>query len=136
VTAPSHSLSQRYGAPPRWRRYFLIGLVVVLVAGLGGLLIWIIRYQSDPMVSSELLTFDIVDDHTATAVIRVKWGDGPVDAECTVQARAQDKEIVGEKTFVPAADAGQDHSVEIATSRRATSVENIGCTTDGQPRPR
>lgn len=136
MTVHSHSLPQRYGAPPRWRRYLLIGLVVAVVGALAAVWTWITVVQSDPTVSSELLTSEIVDDHTATAVIRVQWGDDPVEAECTLRAIAQDKQVVGQHTFVPDPDAGPDHEVTIATERRATAVENIGCTADGQPRPR
>jgi hypothetical protein len=136
VTVHSHSLPQRYGAPPRWRRNLLVGLVVLTVGSLAALWLWITFEQSDPPVSSELLTSEIVDDHSATAVIRVQWGDDPVDAECSVRAIAQDKTVVGQQTFVPDPDAGPDYEVEIATERRATAVENIGCTAPGQPRPR
>ena len=136
MTVHSHSLPERYGAPPRWRRPVLIGLVVVVVVAFGALWAWITIAQSDPPVSSELITSEIVDDHTATAVIRVKWGDDPVAAQCTVRALAQDKAVVGQQTFVPDQDAGPDYPVEIATERRATAVENIGCTAEGQPRPR
>ena len=136
MTVHSHSLPQRYGAPPRWRRYALIGLVVVVVGAFAVVWTWITISQSDPPVSSELITSEIVDDHTATAVIRVQWGDEPVDAECTVRAIAPDKAVVGQHTFVPDPDAGPDYEVEVATERRATAVENIGCTADGQPRPR
>jgi hypothetical protein len=137
VTVHNHSLAERYGAPPRWRRHLLIGLVVLVVAALAVMWAWITIEQSDPPVSSELMTSEIVDDHTATAVIRVQWGDDdPVEATCTVRAIATDKAIVGQQTFVPDPDEGPDYEVEIATERRATAVENIGCTADGQPRPR
>ncbi len=53
-----------------------------------------------------------------------------------MRAIAYDKEVVGELTFEPDPDAGPDYPVEIATARRATAVENIGCTAEGQPRPR
>jgi len=136
VTVHNHSLPQRYGAPPRWRRYVLIGFVVVVVGGLGAMWAWITLTQSDPPVSSEVIAFDIVDDHTATAVVRVQWGDDPVDAQCTVRALAEDKTVVGQATFEPDDGEGRDYDVEIATERRATAVENIGCTSEDQPRPR
>ena len=135
MSAPSDSLVDRYGAPPHSRRYFLIGLVVVLVGGFAALWTWITIEQSDPTVSSQLVGFEIVDDHTATAVVRVQYGGDPVDADCTVRAIAKDKAVVGEATFTPGADAGEV-TVRIATERRATAVENIGCTTAGQKRPR
>ncbi len=136
MTVHSHSLPQRYGAPPRWRRYALLGFVVVVVVALAGVWAWITVSQSDPPVSSELIASEIVDDHTATAVIRVQWGDDPVEAQCSVRALAHDKTVVGQATFEPDGETGPDYDVEIATERRATAVENIGCTTEDQPRPR
>ena len=93
-----------------------------------------IPQQSDPAVASELMRSDIVDDHRATAVVRVQYGDDPVDAHCSVRAIAEDKTIVGETSFAP--DAPGDYDVTIATERRATAVENVGCTASDQPRPR
>lgn len=137
MTVHSHSRPpERYGVPPRWRKPVLVVAVVVVVGALAALWTWITIEQSDPPVTSELLTSEIVDDHNATAVIRVQWGDGPVEAQCTVRAIAHDKTIVGQQTFEPDPDAGPDYTVEIATERRATAVENLGCTADGQPRPR
>ncbi|MEZ0578381.1 DUF4307 domain-containing protein [Nocardioides sp. MH1] len=136
MSASTHSLAERYGAPPRWRRYFLIALVAVLVGGFGVLWLWITIVQSDPKVSSELISSDIVSDHEATAVIRVQYGEGPVDAHCTVRAIAHDKTVVGEETFEPRQDGEQDNTVTIRTERRATAVDSIGCTAEGQVRPR
>ena len=139
MTVHSHSLPQRYGAPrPARQRIALVGIVLIIAVTITAVvLLWgrSLRFYSDPPVSSELITSEIVDDHTATAVIRVQWGDDPVDAKCTVRAIAHDKTIVGQQTFVPDQEAGPDYEVEIATERRATAVENIGCTADGQPRP-
>ena len=53
-----------------------------------------------------------------------------------MRALAHDKAVVGQATFVPDQDGTADHPVEIATERRATAVENLGCTAEGQPRPR
>ena len=135
MSAPSDSLAERYGAPARWRGRLLLAAVVVLVAGLSAYwFVWVIPEQSDPAVSSQLIRSDIVDDHQATAVIRVTYGDDEVGAHCTVRAIAVDKTVVGEAPFTP--DQAGDYDVTIATERRATAVENVGCTTEGQPRPR
>ncbi|WP_183093612.1 DUF4307 domain-containing protein [Nocardioides stalactiti] len=136
MSAPTSSLAERYGAPPRWRRPLLLTLVVIVVGAFAALWTWITIEQSDPPVSSELVTSEITDDHSASAVIRITFGDGPVDARCTVRAIAHDKTIVGLAAFVPDPDEGPDYTVEIATERRATAVENVGCTAEGQPRPR
>ncbi len=148
MSAPHDSLRDRYRTGWSDRQVVLFGLTVslgtliivtfsaIVVVAFAAVWTWITIAQSDPPVSSELISSEIVDDHTATAVIRVQWGDEPVAAQCTVRALAPDKAVVGQATFEPGPDDGPDHTVEIATERRATAVENIGCTAEGQPRPR
>ena len=128
--------SDRYGAPSSTGRRIAVGAAVVVAALFGGWLAWAALFHADPSVSSELLTWDQVDDHRTTAVVRVSYGDGWVDADCTVRAIAEDKTIVGEKSFTPAEGEGPDHEVTINTERRPTAVDLVGCTADGQPRPR
>jgi hypothetical protein len=127
---------QRYGAPSPLRRRLLITVVAVVAVAFVGWVAWAGFFHADPAVSSELLTWDQVDDHETTAVIRVTYGDGWVEADCKVRAIAEDKSIVGEVAFTPAEDEGPDHEVTIRTISRPTAVENLGCTTEGQPRPR
>ena len=55
-------------------------------------------------------------------------------AQCVLRALAEDKSAVGEAVFTPE-DSGRI-SVPIRTERRATAVEKVGCTADGQKRPR
>lgn len=133
---PRVGLEERYGAPSRSRRLLLVLGAGAVAAAFLGWLAWAMWFHSDPAVSSELIGFDVVDDHTATAVLRVEYGDGPVDAECSLRAVAEDKTVVGQVSFSPDPDEGPDYEVEIATERRATTVERLGCTTEGQPRPR
>lgn len=135
MSADAHSLQQRYGGPSRVGRAVLVTLAVLVVGGLAGWLVWATVVHSDPAVDSELIGFEIVDDHTATAVLRVEMHDD-VTADCTVRAIAHDKSVVGEVRFTPDPADGPDHEVEIATVRRATAVDAPGCTTEDQPRPR
>ena len=130
------ALQQRYGVPSRSRQLLLVGGVALVSVVFLGWLAWATWVNADPAVSSELVASEIVDDHTSTATVRVQYGDDPVDAECTVRAIARDKVVVGQVTFHPEPDEGPDHEVEVATERRATAVELLGCTTEGQPRPR
>ncbi|UMG91491.1 DUF4307 domain-containing protein [Nocardioides sp. TF02-7] len=87
-------------------------------------------------MASELVKHEIVDEHTVTVVLRVDLDDEASDPRCTVRALAPDKAVVGQQTFVPEETGQHDHTVEIATERRATAVEKVGCTAEGQPRPR
>lgn len=135
------SLEERYRAPRPASHWVALGGVAAILGAaiIAAIVIWVdaTQYHSDPTVSSELIGFEVVDDHTVTAVLRVTWGDEPVDdAECRLVAQAADKVVVGEVSFTPDPDQGPDHEVEISTERRATAVDPIGCTAPGQPRPR
>jgi hypothetical protein len=136
VSTHAHSLEARYGGPSRLGRAVLVALAVLAVGGLAGWLAWATVVNSDPPVDSELIAFEIVDDHTATAVLRVELRDDEVTADCTVRAIAHDKSVVGEVRFTAEPADGPDHEIEIATVRRATAVDAPGCTTEDQPRPR
>lgn len=125
-------LQQRYGAPRRWQRPVTVALVaVVAVVGLGWLA-WTAWYHSTPAVESELVSYDVVDDHETRARLQVTLGDG-VDATCRLRAFAEDRTTVGELAFTPV-DGLND--VVVRTERRADNVEKVGCTAEGQDRPR
>ncbi|MXG91494.1 DUF4307 domain-containing protein [Nocardioides flavescens] len=129
-------LSQRYGASAARRRRPLLIAGVVLAVVFGGWLAWTIWFHANPVVTSELETFEVVDTHTANAVVVTTLADDAVRPECTVRAFAEDHTTVGQKSFTPEPGRGRRQTVEIRTERRATSVESIGCTAQGQDRPR
>lgn len=125
-------LADRYGAPSRSRRPATIALAVVLaVIGLTWLA-WTAWFHSTPDVSSELISFEVTDDHATSATLQVELQDG-ITASCRVRAYAEDHTSVGEVAFTP---FDGNNEVVVRTERRATSVEKIGCTAPGQPRPR
>ena len=125
-------LTDRYGAPSRLRRPAWIALATVLaVVGLGWLG-WTMWFHTNPQVTSDLVTYDVTSDHEVAARLDVRLGDG-VAASCRLRALAEDKTAVGELAFTPVAGTNE---VVIRTERRATSVEKLGCTAEGQSRPR
>jgi hypothetical protein len=130
------ALTERYGAPSPWRRWALVGGCVAVAAVFLGWLAWTAVVQSTPEVESELVTFDIVDEHTAIALIAVDRSDDDVEASCLVRAYAEDKSVVGELAWTPEGEARGRDEVTIRTERKATSVELVGCTTADQERPR
>lgn len=133
MSAPT-DLGDRYGAPSAWRRRALLGVSVVVTAAFLGWLGWTVWSQVTPEVSSDLVGYDVVDEHTTLATVDIRLGDPDVVASCTLRAYAEDHATVGELRFTPD-DSGRTEQT-VRTERRATSIELLGCTADGQNRPR
>ncbi|GAB2975631.1 DUF4307 domain-containing protein [Nocardioides montaniterrae] len=137
MSQPSDSLQQRYGAPSRTSRLVVkvvAGLVVVALAFWLG---WVVFRSADPAVSSSEVTKDQNGPHQAWIKYQIKYGDGPVVATCTVRALASNGEEVGRHTFIAPREADPDtaYKVTFRTTRMADSIEWLGCTAPGQPRP-
>ena len=126
-------LADRYGSPSAWRRPVTIALAVGLAAVGLTWLGWVAWVHGTPEVRSEIVSFDVTSDHEVTARLDVRLSGDDVTATCRLRALAEDKTAVGELAFTP---VDGDNEVVIRTERRATSVEKLGCTTEGQPRPR
>jgi hypothetical protein len=133
IDGVDQTLTERYAAPPAWRRPVTIAVVVVLaVVGLAWLA-WAAFVESTPKVESELNGFDVVDDHSVTVQVDVRVASGTTGATCTVEALASDHSIVGELHFRPTSGLNE---VRVRTERRAAAVDVPGCVADGQDRPR
>ena len=130
------SLAERYGAPSPLRRRVLISATVLLAVVFLGWLAWTVAGHTSTQVTSELEGFSIIDDSTVSAVLVVSLDDDDVRASCRLRAIAEDHATVGEVAFTPDPAAGRRQVVEIRTERRATAVESLGCTADGQNKPR
>jgi Domain of unknown function (DUF4307) len=130
------SLVERYGAPSASRRRLLVAATVVLALLFLGWLTWTVVGSTQTQVTSELQGFSVVDDSTVSVVLLVRLADDDVEATCRLRAFAEDHATVGELAFAPDPAAGERQAVEIRTERRATAVESLGCTADGQKRPR
>ena len=130
------TLAERYGVAPAWRRRALLAVVAVVVLVFGVWLAWTVYDHSTPSVTSELEGYDVVDDHSVTAVLVVALDSADVKASCTLRASAEDHAIVGELTFTPDPSLGRRQVQTIRTDRRATSVESLGCTAPGQDQAR
>ena len=132
MTQPT-DLTDRYGAPSPRRRAVLLGVVVVVAAASLGWLGWVIWDQSTPEVRSNLVGYEVVDQHRATARVDVQLRNDDVQATCRLRAYAEDHTVVGDATFTPIDGSNR---ADVRTERKATSVELLGCTTADQPRPR
>lgn len=135
-TGQGNGLGDRYGVATPWRRRGLVvasGLVAVLFLGWLG---WTTYVHATPDVDSAMNGYDVVDEHTATAQVTVRLKNDTVVASCLVRAFAEDHTVVGELAFKPDYAAAQPVEVTVRTEREATSVELVGCTAPGEPRPR
>ena len=130
-------LAQRYGSPSRARRLGLVLLGVVLAVGGLAWLLWAGLSQSNPLVQSELLSFNAPKEHSASARITVVRRDSTVVASCVLQATATDHSVVGELDFTvgPGAPTSVTLTKVMRTERQATAVDLLGCTAPGQKRP-
>ncbi|MFN8195937.1 MAG: DUF4307 domain-containing protein [Nocardioidaceae bacterium] len=132
MSARDDMLVERYGGARRGRRVaLLVGLAPVVVAFLAWV-VWAAWLHSTPQVDSELVGWDVVDEHSVTAEVEVQLDEGAT-ARCLVQALADDHTPVGELSWVP--EQGR-HEVSIRTERLADAVNLVGCTTPDQKRPR
>ena len=127
------TLSERYAAPPAWRRPVTVTAVVVVAVVALAWLTWAAIDQARPKVESNLIGWDVVDAHSATARIDVKVYAAGSHPTCTVQALASDHSIVGERTFQPVSGT---NTVTVRTQREATAIDVPGCIADGQNHPR
>ena len=134
--ATTDTLVDRYGAPAPWRRRALIAASVTVAVVSGSWLGWTTWDHSTPDVQSELVNFEVLDEHAATADVRMQFRSPSVEATCLLRAFAEDHSVVGELSFTPSAAVNGMLTQTVRTERRATSVESIGCTADGQARPR
>lgn len=132
MNAPT-DLADRYGTSSTRNGRVVLGIGVVLAAAFLGWLGWTVWEQSHPEVQSNLVGYEVVDEHSATARIDVSLADDATGVRCTLRAFAEDHNVVGERAFEP--ERGRN-DIAVRTERRATSVELLGCTADGQNRPR
>ena len=128
--------TDRYGTPAPWRRRGLVVACVVVALAFGAWLGWAVLSHSTPDVESELVGFDAVDEHTATAVVHLDFGADDVVATCLLRAYAEDHSVVGELSFTAEPARGSRYEETVRTERLATAVELMGCTTPDQRRPR
>ena len=127
-------LAERYGTVRRRNRVPLL-VAAVLVAAFGGWLAWTIWSYSQPQVQSELMGWQVEDDHEVTARVDVQLADDVI-ASCLVRAFAEDHTVVGEESFEVTASGAGAVEVSVRTERLATAVESVGCTAPEQTRPR
>jgi hypothetical protein len=130
-------LAARYGTPSRARRPVVVGLVVlVAVSGLAWLF-WVISFHGRPLVTSEMVGFEVEGQHAVQARFTVVRRDADVTASCLLRAYADDHSVVGEVTVpVTGSRTNRNVSASVRTERIATTVDLVGCTAPGQKQAR
>ncbi len=91
--------------------------------------VWVVWIKSNPVISSTLATWEVVDDHSAVASVRVTLDDDVRDPSCLIRATAEDHVTVGDLTFTPVAG---NNEVTIRTERMATSVDLVAAPPRGR----
>ena len=131
-------LSQRYGSPSETRRKVVVAVVVVIVAAGLSWLAWVILEQGRPEAQSALVSFSAEGEHAAVAKFSVVRRAADIEAHCLLRAFASDHTIVGELdvTVGPGEPTTQTLERTVRTEREATSVDVVGCSTDGQTQRR
>ncbi|HSE08628.1 MAG TPA: DUF4307 domain-containing protein [Nocardioidaceae bacterium] len=131
-------LATRYGTRGPARRRLVVLGATLLAAVFLGWLFWVIAEHGDPEVTSEIVSFDVVDQHSATATFTVARRTPEVEATCLLRAQAPDHSIVGELNVVvrPGGERVRTLTETVRTEREATTVEVVGCLAEGQTRRR
>jgi Domain of unknown function (DUF4307) len=130
-------LAERYGAPSRARRPLVVATAVVLAVAAAAWLVWVMTSHARPEVTSQMVGFDVRDEHAVTATFTVVRRDAAVRASCVLRAVAADHAVVGQLAVaVTSGPATQRVHARLRTERSATSVELMGCSTKDHPAPR
>jgi hypothetical protein len=131
-------LAERYGSPSATSRKVVVAVVVVLAGAALSWLGWVMLSHGRPLVQSDLVGFEPVDEHGVSATFTVVRRDEDVAASCLLRAVAADHAIVGELDVAvgPGGETTQTLERTVRTERAATSVDVVGCTAEGQSRRR
>ena len=131
-------LAERYGTSSPTRRWVLVAVVGAFAVAALGWLLWVMLFHGRPLAQSELVAFDVQDEHSTIATVSVVRRSRDVEASCLLRAQAADHSIVGELSFTVDSASPKTATLTqtIRTEREASAVELVGCTAEGQNRPR
>jgi hypothetical protein len=116
---------ERYGVA-RATRWPVIALVVGIL-GIGWL-VWSALYHSNPPLRSQLVSFTITDDRTASVRYFIERQDSNQVVVCTLIARDFDKNIVGQiDQEIPAGKSKVELVTDIPTRSEAVNADVSSC---------
>ena len=131
-------LATRYPAQRPAGRRLLVVVVALVAAGFLAWVTWVTVVHSRPAVTSDMVSFEVLGEHAATATFTVVRRTPEVRASCLLRAQAADHATVGELQVAvgPGAEEVSTLTRRVRTEREATTVDLVGCTAAGQQRPR
>ena len=118
---------ERYGAA-KSTRWPAIALVVAIL-GIGWLM-WSALYHSNPSLRSQLVSFAITDDRSASVRYFIERADSNQVVVCTLIARDFDKNVVGQiDQEIPAGKSKVELVTEVPTRSKAVNADVSSCRT-------
>ncbi|WP_409237938.1 DUF4307 domain-containing protein [Streptomyces sp. PA5.6] len=103
----------------------VLGVVLLGVVGWFGY-----DYINGAKLSAEVIKFDVVSDHAVKAHLEVRKDSG-AKGYCTLRSQAESGDEVGRKDFRFDEHTDRiDRVVTLRTTKKATSVELLGCHSD------
>jgi hypothetical protein len=118
---------ERYGVA-KATRWPAIALVVAIL-GIGWLM-WSALYHSNPPLRSQLVSFTITDDRSASVRYFIEREDGNQVVVCTLIARDFDKNVVGQiDQEIPAGKSKVELVTDVPTRSEAVNADVSSCRT-------
>jgi hypothetical protein len=116
---------ERYGVA-KATRWPAIALVVAIV-GIGWLM-WTALYHSNPSLRSQLVSFTIADDRSASVRYFIERQDSNQVVVCTLIARDFDKSVVGQiDQEIPAGKSKVELVTVVPTRSEAVNADVSSC---------
>jgi hypothetical protein len=116
---------ERYGAA-KSTRWPAIALVVAIL-GIGWLM-WSALYHSNPSLRSQLVSFAITDDRSASVRYFIERADSNQVVVCTLIARDFDKNVVGQiDQEIPAGKSKVELVTVVPTRSEAVNADVSSC---------
>jgi hypothetical protein len=118
---------ERYGAAKatRWPAI----AIVVAILGIGWLM-WSALYHSNPPLRSQLVSFTITDDRSASVRYFIEREDSNQVVVCTLIARDFDKNVVGQiDQEIPAGKSKVELVTDVPTRSKAVNADVSSCRT-------
>ena len=116
---------ERYGAA-KATRWPVIALVVAIL-GIGWLL-WSALYHSNPPLRSQLVSFTITDDRSASVRYFIEREDSNQVVVCTLIARDFDKNVVGQiDQEIPAGKSKVELVTDVPTRSESVNADVSSC---------